>query len=115
MRELRPLLEGAGYSVLSLDEAGLYEEPIEDGLECFDSFEENAVAKARHFRARSGVPVMADDSGLEVLALSGRPGVLSKRWSGRTDLSGEALDEANNQRLITQLEAVPDRRARYVC
>lgn len=115
VRELRPLLEGAGYSVMSLDDAGLLEEPSEDGLEQFDSFEENALAKARHFWARTGVAVMADDSGLEVLALGGRPGVQSKRWSGRADLSGAALDEANNQRLIAQLGSVSDRRARYVC
>jgi XTP/dITP diphosphohydrolase len=115
VRELRPLLESAGYSVVSLDDAGLDEEPIEDGLERFDSFEENARAKARHFRARSGLPVMADDSGLEVFALGGRPGVLSKRWSGRRDVSGDELDEANNRHLIAQLEGVSDRRARYVC
>jgi XTP/dITP diphosphohydrolase len=115
VRELRPLLQGAGYTAVSLDDVGLHEEPIEQDLESFDSFEENALAKARHFRARSGLTVMADDSGLEVLALGRRPGVLSKRWSGRGDLSGDALDEANNRHLVAQLDGISDRRARYVC
>jgi XTP/dITP diphosphohydrolase len=59
--------------------------------------------------------VVADDSGLEVLALGGQPGVRSKRWSGRADLSGVALDDANNARLVNELRSRHDRRARYVC
>ncbi len=49
------------------------------------------------------------------MALGGRPGVRSKRWSGRTDLSGQQLDDANNARLLESLAGVVDRRARYVC
>jgi XTP/dITP diphosphohydrolase len=79
------------------------------------TFEENAIAKARYFHERSGTPTLADDSGLVVAALGGRPGVLSKRWSGRTDLVGQALDDENNRLLIELLHGVADRRASYVC
>jgi XTP/dITP diphosphohydrolase len=58
---------------------------------------------------------VADDSGIEVRALNGAPGVLSKRWSQRPDLSGQALDDANNALLLRRLGGAPDRRARYVC
>ncbi len=79
------------------------------------TFEENALAKARYFHERSGLPTLADDSGLVVAALDGRPGVLSKRWSGRTDLAGQALDDENNRLLQEKLRGVSDRRAAYVC
>ena len=59
--------------------------------------------------------MLADDSGLEVIALGGRPGVRSKRWSGRSDLEGQVLDDANNAKLLEELADVDDRRARYVC
>jgi len=113
--ELRPMFEGAGFRVVDLNEAGLPEIADEAGVERFDTFEDNALAKARHFWARCRCPVVADDSGLEVHALGGRPGVLSKRWSGRDDLTGRALDSANNARLVSELTGVPDRSARYVC
>jgi len=116
MRELRPILAAAGLAVADLDEAGVPADASEEAIESFDTFEENAVAKARWFHgllpART---VVADDSGLEVLALGGRPGVRSKRWSGRDDLSGVALDDANNGTLQAALQGAEDRRARYVC
>lgn len=115
LRELRPLFREAGFDVLDLVEAEIPETAEEDELEAFDSFEENALAKARHFHRLSGRPTVADDSGLEVLALGGAPGVRSKRWSGRVELSGEALDGANNATLLEALREVDDRRARYVC
>ena len=115
LAELRPLLCEAGWRVIDLAEAGIAESPEEAGLEDFETFEENALAKARYFHRRSGLPAIADDSGLEVDALGGAPGVRSKRWSGRTDLSGAALDAANNARLLSMLEGVRDRSARYVC
>ena len=59
--------------------------------------------------------VVAEDSGLEVAVLGGEPGVRSKRWSGRDDLSGRALDEANNALLLARLRGATDRRAQYVC
>ena len=84
LAELRPLFATAGWAVRDLAEAGLPELPEEDALEAYGTFEENARAKARYFHARSGGrPVVAEDSGLEVAALGGAPGVRSKRWSGR--------------------------------
>jgi len=113
--ELRPIFAHAGLRVIDLDEAGVAEAADEDGVECFPSFEENALAKARYFRAKTGLRCVADDSGLEIRALAGRPGVHSKRWAGRHDLSGPALDAANNAKLVAELGDAPDREARYVC
>ena len=116
LRELRPLFADAGIAVIDLRTAGIPESPEEAGLEIFETFEENARAKARWFSARAGgLPVIADDSGLEVTALGGAPGVRSKRWSGRTDLAGGALDTANNVLLIERLRGATDRSARFVC
>ncbi len=130
LRELGPIFAAAGFEVLDLDAAGMPEErAVENGLERYETFEENALAKARHFFERSGGarPVVADDSGLEVFALGGQPGVRSKRWSERPGLSGVALDAANNQKLLAELERVErdesagrvvrshGRSGRYVC
>jgi XTP/dITP diphosphohydrolase len=102
--------------VIDLSDAGLDETPAEDAIEAYDSFEQNALAKARYFHAVSGgMDVLADDSGLVVDSLGGEPGVKSKRWSGRLDLSGKELDLANNARLMARLQGVADRRARFVC
>jgi XTP/dITP diphosphohydrolase len=116
LHELRPLLAAHGLAAVDLDTIGLVEHrDEEDALECFETFEENALAKARHFFALARRPTVADDSGLEVIALGGRPGVRTKRWSGRPDLSGRALDAANNAKLLAELRNVTARRARYVC
>jgi len=119
LRELTPMLIALGFRVLNLDDAGVATHPAEDALEVFETFEENALAKARWFLASSqGRPVIADDSGLAVDALAGRPGVRSKRWSGRDDLDGEDLDALNNARLVRTLRetGVPEPwAARYVC
>jgi len=116
LRELRALFAGEGIAVIGLDEAGIPVSSEEDDIECYDSFEENALAKARYFRRRaSGFAVIADDSGLEVSALKNAPGVRSRRWSGRTDLSGAALDAANNEMLAHRVRTVRDRSARFVC
>jgi XTP/dITP diphosphohydrolase len=115
LRELRPLFAHAGLAVVDLRDVGIVESPVEDSLEVHPTFEENAVAKARYFHQLSGRPTAADDSGLVVPALGGRPGVLSKRWSGRTDLTGQSLDDENNRLLILGLQNAQDRRAFYVC
>jgi XTP/dITP diphosphohydrolase len=115
LRELKPLFAQAGIEVVTLDVAGIAESPDENAIEVFSAFEENAVAKARYFHEKSGLATFADDSGLEVFALAGAPGVRSKRWSGRSDLTGQALDDANNAELLRALGASADRRARYVC
>jgi XTP/dITP diphosphohydrolase len=114
LRELRELFRKSGIAVLDLLEAGIPEDPAEESLESFDTFEENALAKARYFAKATGRPVIADDSGLEVEGLGGRPGVRSKRWSGRADLSGVALDQANNEFLLAAMTGLTSRRARYV-
>jgi XTP/dITP diphosphohydrolase len=115
LRELVPLFASLGVRVASLHDVGLPEEGDEDALEAFDTFEANALAKARHFHARSGMSTVADDSGLVVDALGGAPGVYSKRYGGRRDLSGPALDAANNAKLLSALLGSAERRARFVC
>jgi XTP/dITP diphosphohydrolase len=115
LREIRPILGRLGVQLTDLRELGL-PDVSDDELESGDSFEANALAKARHyFEASGGIPTVADDSGIEVAALGGRPGVRSKRWSGRSDLSGQALDDANNEALIGALHGKTNRSARYVC
>jgi XTP/dITP diphosphohydrolase len=113
--ELRELFGRAGIHVIDLVEAGVPPSDAEDDLEIAESFEDNALAKARHFARLTGRPVAADDSGLEVISLGGRPGVRSKRWSGRDDLVGLQLDAANNAHLIEEMRGLTNRRARYVC
>lgn len=118
LRELRPLFAQYGLHVIDLNDARIAERSEESGIECFETFEENARAKSEYFFALSGLPTFADDSGLAVALLKGRPGVYSKRWSGRTDLEGQALDDANNEKLLHELalrssEVVPT--AEYVC
>lgn len=121
LRELRPLFLEAGFDPVDLDAAGIPELPDEETLESAATFEENALLKARHFHRLSGMPAAADDSGIEVLALGGAPGVLSKRWGSRPGLAGQALDDANNALLLERLAGSDDRRARrarrarYVC
>lgn len=118
LREIAAILPDLpGLTLRDLDSAGVLASPEEEGIEAFDSFGENALAKARYFAALARRPVLADDSGLCVDALGGGPGVRSKRFSGRTDLEGEALDRANNELLLRSLEGVPEeeRAAHYVC
>ena len=115
LRELLPMCAARGISSLGLEAAGVVESRVEEELEMLDTFEGNALAKARHFHQQTGLPTAADDSGLVVPALGGLPGVKSKRWSGRPDLSGRALDDENNRLLLERLRDIEDRRAYYVC
>lgn len=118
LREIREILgDVSGYELVDLNQAGLPESSEEEGIEVFETFAENALAKARYFARLTSSPVLADDSGLCVTALDGAPGVRSKRFSGRRDLRGTALDEANNAHLLELLRTVPEseRSARYVC
>lgn len=108
LAELRRILAGAGVEVLGLDEVDPYPESPEIGA----TFEDNAVAKAREAVNATGLPSVADDSGIAVDALNGMPGVLSARWAG------QAKDDAANLNLVLeQLADVPDdrRTARFVC
>lgn len=116
LRELRPMFGASHIAVIDLTEAGVPETAEESLIEEFSTFEENALAKARYFRSRAGgIPTFADDSGLVVHALHGEPGVHSKRWCGRNDLNGHALDAANNELLVKRLAGIQDRTAHYVC
>lgn len=115
LRELKGILAEAGLTGITLDEEGIAPSPNEDDIESYDTFEENALAKAHYFHTMSGLPTMADDSGLSVVALGGAPGVWSKRYSGRKDLTGQDLDDANNARLLAELTGRRDTTARYLC
>lgn len=86
-------------------------------IEIHDTFHANAVAKARYFARITGLTVVSDDSGIVVHALGGLPGVRSKRFCGRTDLQGDALDHANNALLLERIADVPAERrtAHYTC
>ena len=109
LRELRQLLEvGPDVELVSPDDLGIPDEPEETG----ETFETNARLKARFYARRSGLPTLADDSGLEVDALHGGPGVRTRRYAGP-----DATDEANNRKLLAELGTLaPERRgARYVC
>jgi XTP/dITP diphosphohydrolase len=110
------MFAAAGLTLVSLDDLEIDESAEEAELEPYSTFEENALSKARYFyEVSGGIPTVADDSGLEVAALGGQPGVRSKRWSGRDDLKGVDLDEANNRALVSALDGVGDTSARYVC
>ncbi len=116
--EIRRIMQGVRQvQVLGLDDAGVAWEEAEEGLEPYDTFEENARSKARWFRDKTGLPTVADDSGLVVDALDGEPGVRSKRFAPDRGLDGQARDDANNRWLVERLAGVPleDRTARYVC
>ena len=114
LAELRPMFAGAGLTVQSLSDIGLPEMPEEEAIEQFATFEENALAKAYHFhRLSGGLPTIAEDSGLEVAALGGAPGVRSRRYAQPS--SGESQDAANNAQLLRALAGEKDRRARFVC
>lgn len=113
IEEIRAILLPLGVDAIGLNELDRdFPEPIEDG----DTFEANAAKKALHYAKLTGRTCIADDSGLEVDALGGRPGVYSARYAG-VDGPREVRDEANNARLLEELEAVPDydRAARFVC
>lgn len=124
IRELRALCATLGYATTTLDELGVAETSAEDGIECFETFTENAEAKARYFAALlPGRVILAEDSGLEVDALGGAPGVHSKRWAA-SPASGAQLDADNNAALLHALRralseaalALRDARgARYRC
>ncbi len=114
--EVRRVLEAAGLTVVFPDEAGVPETIAEEQLEVSDSFETNARSKAEYFLKKTGLPTVADDSGLEVFSLGGLPGVRSKRWAGASG-SPLQIDQANNAELLRRLSGAPEsrRRARYRC
>ena len=118
VQEIRTILSGIPrLTVLDLDDIGLEWRDEEEALEPFDTFEENARSKAEYFHARTGLLTVADDSGLEVDALGGAPGVRSKRFAPVEGLTGHKLDQANNNYLVERLGALEleKRTGQYVC
>lgn len=107
LEEYRALLVGIPFELRSLRDAGIDEDVDETG----ETFEANARLKAEHYRDLSGLLTLADDSGIEVDALGGEPGVNSRRWAGDVD------DAERNRRLLARLADVPEdqRTARYRC
>ena len=107
IREINQLLENSGIEVLPQAQFDI-EDAIEDGL----TFVENAIIKARHAAKHSGLPAIADDSGIEVDALNGAPGIYSARFAGEG-----SSDEENLLKLLNALKHVPDeqRSARFQC
>jgi len=119
-REIRQILAAAGSALdaPSLDEAHVHWSSEEERLERFDSFQANARAKAEYFARLTGLPTVAEDSGLEVISLGGQPGARSKRFSPEAPkLAGKELDAANNAELLRRLRGADEarRRACYVC
>lgn len=102
-----------GVVVVGLDDVPAYDEPVEDEPD----FAGNALLKARAGARVTGLPTIADDSGLCVDALNGMPGVLSARWSGAVDGDKDRVDDRNNALLLAQLSDVPDERrgAHFAC
>lgn len=115
-REVRELLEGTAVEAVFPDQAGVPLLAAEDALELHDSFDGNALAKAEYFARRTGLPTVADDSGLEVFSLGGEPGVRSKRWA-TVYPPGQDPDEVNNAFLLRRLAGASGmrRKARYRC
>ncbi len=103
--ELRALLAPLGMTPIAQGDLGLEPAP-----ETACTFIENAIAKARHASRASGLPAIADDSGLAVTALGGQPGIRSARYAGPA-----RNDDANNRKLIAALTGIRDRRAQFCC
>ena len=106
LREFQFLLRPLGIEVMTQAQLG-----IGEADEPHATFIENALAKARHASLLSGLPALADDSGICVTALGGAPGVLSARYAGDQPKS----DERNNEKLLQVMSGVSDRRAHYYC
>ncbi len=105
LREFQFLLQPLGIEVLTQSQLG-----IAEAEEPHVTFIENALAKARHVSRLSGLPALADDSGICVSALGGAPGVYSARYAGEPK-----SDQRNNDKLLRELQGVDDRRAHYYC
>ncbi len=104
--EIKKILENKFDEIVSLREAGIDHETVEDGT----TFLENAYKKAREIAEISGYAALADDSGICVDALDGEPGIYSARYSG-----GHGNDEDNNRLVLKNLEDKSDKRAHYTC
>src|SRR3989475_2275985 len=111
VREIRELFAGLPFEIQFPADRFLERLPEEADLERGSTYTENATAKARYFAQRSGFPTVADDSGLEVDALGGAPGIHSARWAretGEGGAGGGGLDARNNALLLERLAGVPE-------
>ena len=110
LKELREILNTFDIEIISLKEAGIDIDIEENG----DSFEANALIKARAIYKITGKPTIADDSGLEVQALEGKPGIFSARYAGA---EGSDKDKKNREKLLKDMQGIPieDRNARFCC
>jgi XTP/dITP diphosphohydrolase len=115
--EIAALLSGLPIAVLSLADLEILDLPGEEDVEVFDTFEQNALAKARFYRHHSGMDVIADDSGLCVDALGGGPGVRSRRFASDHGMGRADQDAANNECLVRKLGDLgeSERGAHYRC
>ena len=104
--EIKEILSNDFDAIISMAEAGVFDDIEETG----STFEENALIKAKFVSAKVGCAVLADDSGLEVDALNGAPGVYSARYCGH-----HGDDEANNDKLLAEMKGLTDRRAQFTC
>lgn len=110
LREIEPIFRGTPIRLVSLAELGVEKRPQESSLEGSTSFAQNALAKARYFNDRTGLPIMAEDSGIRVDVLGGEPGSRSKRYAPPAMQAEYGVDRANNLHLLRQLKDVPDER-----
>lgn len=117
LREIETLFRDTPVRLVSLNDLGLETRREEEELEVHSSFAANAMAKARHFHDRTGLPMLAEDSGLCVDALNGAPGVRSKRYAPPQMQARYGEDRANNLHLLRQLRDVADdrRAAHFYC
>lgn len=117
LREIDPIFRNTPIRLVSLADLGVETTREEDRLEGFAGFAQNALAKARFFYDRTGLPMMAEDSGIRVDALNGQPGVRSKRFAPPRMQEEYGVDRANNLHLLRQLRDVPDpeRTAHFYC
>ena len=115
-REISRILGQSSLELVFPDDIWLRETSDGDALEVGESFEINARRKAEYFARLSSIPTFADDSGLEVFALGGEPGVRSKRWAGASGPAAE-VDRSNNAELLRRLAGAPESRrlARFRC
>ena len=109
IKEIKDILGARFEEILSMKEAGINHETVEDGK----TFMENAAKKARELCEISGTACLADDRGICVDALGGAPGIYSARFAGEN--GGHGDDEANNDLLLEKLSGAADRRAHYTC
>lgn len=110
LREFQALFATTGHNLMSLADFS-----VEQAEETGQTFIENALLKARNASMATGLPCLADDSGLSVAALGGRPGIFSARYAEKLAQPDFNQDAANNKKLLADMRSLPDRRAHFYC